>query len=585
MGKSGPEWRWYVTASLLPLPFYLCREISKRAAIALVPWIAILLPLDIRQIFFRNPYLYYNYNNWADMTLSAIAYAGVLLTLPNFVSWIDGDGAFPKWQISFKNFSRIFFASCLAWLFLLMLFTVLTFGAGLADIIGGGFRAFLRFIVRNFAVAAFAVWGAVFCWAAGEERLLGVLERYVLRLFSCFLPLLSAFTMFFFMALPMGMDRLWRRGISSEIILCVVLVSGLCAVAGWQGGVAEDGKLREPFIRPVNIFVKLLLVTLPIYCPILVYAVGLRLKDYGWTVNRMISMTLAVSFGLWTLAWAFCLVRKWKDWPEFYGRVNRIAFPALGLALILLSSPLCDARRIVLSRRLEWLRKSVGSGGNISNFDWRYTARNLGIYGISAMEELEKGGVAGIRGKFGPFEDSSQAAQILDRIAAEVVAVKKEKEKRESRGSVSDYESGRKTAVANFLLSARDAPVFGGELGPDERERLVRGLPENTLLSLSNGGAKIDFFCLTDMNGNGEHDVLLGLGDEIHLLREGRAFQLSLATMSYGGARTDNKTAISADRHRIIGNRWNMLRINDKIFYVNPGDIIKIDTEALTRGE
>ncbi|MDR1137140.1 MAG: hypothetical protein LBK91_02345, partial [Synergistaceae bacterium] len=89
MLKSSARWHWYITASMLPLPFYLAREMTRRVAAAAVPWCAILLMLDGAQIFFSNPH-FSSYAEYASVTMAACA--GSLLTLPNFVSWIDGDG-------------------------------------------------------------------------------------------------------------------------------------------------------------------------------------------------------------------------------------------------------------------------------------------------------------------------------------------------------------------------------------------------------------------------------------------------------------------------------------------------------------
>jgi hypothetical protein len=571
MSRSSQQWYWYITASLLPLPFYLAGEVSGRVAIALIPWGALLILLDSAQIFFRNPYAYWQ----SGFALSAMAYTGALLLLPNFVSWIDGEGALPEWRISFRHFSRVFFASIIAGLFLLLFFAVLSIGYGLAKMIG---ISISRWSDEIFVIISWAAWGAVFHWTAGARRLLEVLERYVLALFSCLLPFLSVFTLIFIAALPMGIDRLWRRGFSSSIILGIFLASGLCAFSGWQGGVMADGKPREPFFRPVNNLVKAALVPLPIFCPLLVYTIGLRIEQYSWTVDRVVSMTLAILFGLWSLAWAFFLIRRWNVWPIYYGKVNRIAFPLIGVALILLSSPICDARRIILRERFAWLRESIQAGGDVGGFDWGYIARHLGLYGVRAMEELEAGGGAGIHAKFGPFGDDSQAAKIQDKITAELASIKKEKKVRESPGKGVD-ESNREAAYEGFVLSARSAPVFGGELGPDERERLARGLPKNLAASMESKHTKIGFFCLTDMDGDGERDVLLGLGGDIYLLLGGSAFQLRERAIAHesGGADADNKMALSADKQRIISYRWNMLQINGRIFFVDPSDAVKIE--------
>jgi hypothetical protein len=179
--------------------------------------------------------------------------------------------------------------------------------------------------------------------------------------------MLSAFILIFVAALPMGVERLWRRGFASNIILGVFLAAGLCVFAAWQSGLTSDGHPREPFFRPVNVLVRISLIPLPILCPLLLYTIGLRIGQYGLTVDRAISYALALAFGLWSLAWAFFLVRRWGIWPVFYGKVNRIAFPALGALLIIISSPICDVRWLVLRERLALLRDSISEGVDTTN--------------------------------------------------------------------------------------------------------------------------------------------------------------------------------------------------------------------------
>ncbi|MDR2180483.1 MAG: DUF4153 domain-containing protein [Synergistaceae bacterium] len=578
MFRSPVQWHWYITVSFLPLPFYLVREPTRRVAAVMVPWCTILLLLDSAQIFCGNPYPYFTWG--ADFCIVVTAYAGALLTLPGFVSWADGDGAFPEWRVSFRNFSRIFFASVIAGFFLALFFAALAIGAELAGIIGGSIAGAARWLLRNCVIVVFAVWGTAFYWTARSNRLLDVLERYILPVFSCLLPMLSLFTLTFVAALPVGVNRLWRGGYAG-VILSTFLANGLCAFAAWRDGTADGGNLREPFSRPVNALVKISLVLLPVFCPLLVYTIGLRIGQYGWTVDRAISLAFDIAFGLWGFAWAFFLVSRWRKWPIFYGVVNRAAFPALGAVLILLSSPVCDVRRIVLNWRLEWLRESVGKGESI-DFDWSYTARNLGIYGIRTLEELDAGGVSLVAEKLGPFASGGQANEIHREIAREVASIKKEYTMRNSHFGET-YDQRQKEDFENFAGSAREAPVFGGELSPDERERLARACRKSLEPSKNrygDGKWDVSFFYLEDMNGDGERDVLMGIENDIYLLREGHAFKL-LGRKVKNDSRNDtqslNKTAIAANEQKIIKNRWDMLQIRDWIFSLDLSDMNAIE--------
>jgi hypothetical protein len=340
-----------------------------------------------------------------------MAYAGALLLLPNFVSWIDGDGAkdaLPEWPVSFRHYSRIFFAAAIALLFLLAFLSVSAMGASLITMVNRGFRPMFFWLSKRFAILAAAAFGCAFYWTASSRKLLDVLERYVLAVFSWILPLVSAFILFFIAALPLGIERLWRSGFNSGIILGLYLAAGFCSYAAWQGGergVKNDGSPRMPFLKPIDVFTRASLVVLPLLCPILIYTIGRRVSQYGWTADRAVSMTLSVLFGLYSAAWAFFLIKRWKEWPSCYAKVNRIALPAIAVTLILLSSPLCDVRRIVLHARLEMLAAMLEDGNGFADFDWRYVARNLGSYGVSAMESFAgEGGEAALEKTRVPYK-------------------------------------------------------------------------------------------------------------------------------------------------------------------------------------
>jgi hypothetical protein len=233
-------------------------------------------------------------------------------------------------------------------------------------------------------------------------------------------------------------------------------------------------------------------------------------------------------------------------------------------------------RRIVVHGRLEWLGESIRTGRNTDNFEWRYIARGLGIYGVRALEELRAASGAEFKERFGPFEDDSQAEKIRDEISAALDSVEQEKKSRD-RLADSSYTTRREITSEDFILTARTAPVFGGELSPDERERLLRRLPKEFVASFAMyDDSRIGFFYLADMNGDGNKDILLGKGDNIYLLHGDRALQMRYGYITPSFGHADNKTVISDDKQRIIRNQWSMLQINERVFFVDPNDADEI---------
>jgi hypothetical protein len=196
------------------------------------------------------------------------------------------------------------------------------------------------------------------------------------------------------------------------------------------------------------------------------------------------------------------------------------------------------------------------------------------------MEELDAGGEALIANRLGPFASDGQAAEIRDKIAAEVSSVKKEHEGRNARSSEEAYAQKRETDFENFVEIARQSPVFGGELDPDEKERLVKSCRASLERSKNRyDNWKPAFFYIEDMNGDGEPDILMGIANDIYLLRWDRAFKLEMRTKNYKTDGADNKTVISSGDQRILKNRWDMLRINERIFFIEPDEILEIESQ------
>jgi hypothetical protein len=192
------------------------------------------------------------------------------------------------------------------------------------------------------------------------------------------------------------------------------------------------------------------------------------------------------------------------------------------------------------------------------------------------MEELNAGGEAMISERFGPFTSGDQIPIIRGKIAAEAASAKKEHETRNERRDENQEED-----FENFAQSAREAPVFGGTLNPDERESMARACRKNLESSKSRyDDWRVSFFYLEDINGDGERDALMGIAGDIYLMRGDRAFMLGQRMTNYRKSHdaSRNKMVISSDGQRVIKNRWDMLQIDGSIFFVEPGDIKTIES-------
>ena len=126
----------------------------------------------------------------------------------------------------------------------------------------------------------------------------------------------------------------------------------------------------------VNRLAQLSILCLPVYTILSIYSVGLRIMQYGLTVDRVQAMFLVVIAGIWGTGYSLALV--FRKWPKSIGNVNITAIIILAVITSAMNSPLLDPFRLASSNQLSRLESGMISP---EDFDYIYTRFNLGRYG------------------------------------------------------------------------------------------------------------------------------------------------------------------------------------------------------------
>lgn len=129
------------------------------------------------------------------------------------------------------------------------------------------------------------------------------------------------------------------------------------------------------------------LLTLPVYAALALYALGLRVAQYGWTLDRFWAVLVALATAGYAVGYALAVLRRQRRWLQMLEPVNRwMCWAVLALAL-LGNSPLLDPVRLTLSSQLARLRADppaiTSSDVNVLRFD-------LGRRGVQALRELQR---------------------------------------------------------------------------------------------------------------------------------------------------------------------------------------------------
>ena len=223
------------------------------------------------------------------------------------------------------------------------------------------------------------------------------LGRWILSTLAWLLPPFSLLSLVFIACLPWsGLRTLWSTGQASSLMLLLQMATILLANAAWLDGT------RPPFShRAVDGLAQVSLLCLPFYTAICLYSLGLRIQQYGLSVDRIHAMFMAVVTGIWGLGYAGAIVMR--QWPSAIGRINIAAALSLTAIVMLMNSPVLDPYRLAANNQADRLL-----GGQIApaDFDYLYARFSLGRYGNRALERLAAAG------------DHSRASEIRRRIAA-----------------------------------------------------------------------------------------------------------------------------------------------------------------------
>ncbi|MDR1049233.1 MAG: DUF4153 domain-containing protein [Synergistaceae bacterium] len=209
------------------------------------------------------------------------------------------------------------------------------------------------------------------------------LGRWILSILAWLLPPFSIVSTTFLAALPFsGLKGLWDTGQASSLMLLLQFATIFLANAAWLDGT------RSPFSnRIVNGAAKFSLLCLPFYTGLCLYSLGLRVQQYGWSVDRIHAAFFVVVTGIWGFGYAGSVVFLRRQWPSAIGRVNTAAALLLAVIVAAMNSPLLDPYRLAADNQASRL---LGGQTNPESFDFLYLRFNLGRHGNHAISRLKE---------------------------------------------------------------------------------------------------------------------------------------------------------------------------------------------------
>lgn len=283
------------------------------------------------------------------------------------------------YDFSWRNAVKLMTASLFTGLF----WAALLLLAGLFNVLGiHFFKDLIRDVYFIYPATAVAFGLGISLYNAKQEAL-SEFKRAILQVLGWLLPLVSLILVGFIFTLPFkGLSALWATGYATSLML------GLLALMVFLLNTAfQDGKqIQYPsWLLKLTSFGVL---TMPIYALLCIYALYLRVTQYGWTDDRVWAASITFIATLYSAGYAYAAFKSLKPnaaWMQTIKPVNILAATSLLLLIALIYSPILSPMRIGVQSQLARLNNGKVPA---SVFDYEYCRFSGGKYGDAALRQL-----------------------------------------------------------------------------------------------------------------------------------------------------------------------------------------------------
>ncbi len=197
------------------------------------------------------------------------------------------------------------------------------------------------------------------------DGITGLLEG----LMRLLLPLAVAVSLIFLAALPFtGLTPLWDTGNGTALLMWLNALALFFLNAVYQSG----GKVPYPPL--VHRLLQPGIALLPVLSALALYGLYLRVDQYGWSLGRCWAFAICALLVLFSLGYAWIVIRRRDGWPQGLGRVNIVMGWVLLALTLSVNTPLLDFRVISLASQLQ--RVEAGEI-EMREFDFHYAWQDL----------------------------------------------------------------------------------------------------------------------------------------------------------------------------------------------------------------
>lgn len=321
------------------------------------------------------------------------------LPVPFLIAWgLGGAAGWRDYRVLFIESWNIVVRYLAAWLFVGVVFVVLWLLAVLLDIVG----VTLLSDLLDTPLAVWLIVGGVLGLALSVvTEMPDMVSPYLLlRLLRLLLPLVLVVEVIFVLALPLrGLTHLFGQLSTASILLSTALASiALVSIAVDQDDV-------EAAHGPATVWsARGLALLLPVLAGLAVWAIALRVQEYGWTPGRVMAATGAGVVSGYGLLYAATVLtgRHWMGWLRRANVAMALGVIALG---VLWLSPLISPEALATRSQLARYAQGRLPAAQVPLWELAHDWGNAGRRGLARLrDEAQRPEQAALAARFATLE-------------------------------------------------------------------------------------------------------------------------------------------------------------------------------------
>ncbi|MDQ6989675.1 MAG: DUF4153 domain-containing protein [Mariprofundaceae bacterium] len=199
--------------------------------------------------------------------------------------------------------------------------------------------------------------------------------------------LITFVSVLFLMALVVsGLEPLWKTRYATTLLLWLQIFTLLFVNALFQYGYQHRHEVS--WVRWVRWSVSLSLLVMPVFSFICVYAVALRVGQYGWTEDRIWAAVIVLVMTMYAVGYAIAAVRgllQKGHWLAWMAPTNMVVDLSILMIIILSNSPFFSPTHIAVQSQVSRLMDEAVSA---DKFDYNYLRFDAGRVGLAELKAL-----------------------------------------------------------------------------------------------------------------------------------------------------------------------------------------------------